>query len=323
MATAEYGHVAPVAPAGSPGNRPGRTVAAPCGCPVPRDAPPVMAVPASARPSRRPDPGRGQAHDGRAGRAGGLPGVRRHRRVAGRRLLSPVGRLDVTDGGAQAQAAQALCAHDKVTALAWRPGNSRILATARAEGTVALWDAPAGKPGRWRITTAGWALEDDVTAIVWNGPGTLLVATGNGIVRSLDPDSPGQAPLTTRTTRCCVSSAGHIRSRGDTKGLETSMAKKSKIAKNEQRRAVVARYAERRAELKRIIAAPATGRDECDAAVRELQRQPRDASATRLRNRDAIDGRPRGYLRAFGLSRINTRRMAHAGELPGVRKSSW
>jgi WD40 repeat protein len=68
----------------------------------------------------------------------------------------------------------------------------RNLATAGAEGTVALWDAPAGKPGRWRITTAGWALEDDVAAIAWNGPGTLLVATGNGIVRSLDPDSPGQ-----------------------------------------------------------------------------------------------------------------------------------
>ena len=101
------------------------------------------------------------------------------------------------------------------------------------------------------------------------------------------------------------------------------MARKSKIAKNEQRRVIVARYADRRAELKRIIAAPATGREQRAAAARELQRQPRDASATRVRNRDAIDGRPRGYLRAFGLSRINTRRMAHAGELPGVTKSSW
>jgi small subunit ribosomal protein S14 len=101
------------------------------------------------------------------------------------------------------------------------------------------------------------------------------------------------------------------------------MAKKSKIARNEQRRAVIARYAERRAELKRTIASPATGPDDRAAAVRELQRQPRDASATRLRNRDAIDGRPRGYLRAFGLSRINARRLAHAGQLPGVRKSSW
>jgi small subunit ribosomal protein S14 len=101
------------------------------------------------------------------------------------------------------------------------------------------------------------------------------------------------------------------------------MAKKSKIAKNEQRRVIVSRYAERRTELKRIIASPATGPEERAAAVRELQRQPRDASATRVRNRDAIDGRPRGYLRAFGLSRINARRLAHAGYLPGVTKSSW
>ena len=101
------------------------------------------------------------------------------------------------------------------------------------------------------------------------------------------------------------------------------MAKKSKIAKNEQRRAVVARYAERRAELKRVIASPASDPQRRADALLELQRQPRDASATRLRNRDSIDGRPRGYLRAFGLSRINTRRLAHAGELPGVRKSSW
>ncbi|HSZ43319.1 MAG TPA: 30S ribosomal protein S14 [Trebonia sp.] len=101
------------------------------------------------------------------------------------------------------------------------------------------------------------------------------------------------------------------------------MAKKSKIAKNEQRRVVVARYAERRAALKRIIAAPSTSPDDRSAAVLELQRQPRDASRTRLRNRDAIDGRPRGYLRKFGLSRLNVRQRAHAGELPGVRKSSW
>ncbi|MEC3994084.1 30S ribosomal protein S14 [Actinacidiphila sp. DG2A-62] len=101
------------------------------------------------------------------------------------------------------------------------------------------------------------------------------------------------------------------------------MAKKSKIAKNEQRRAVVARYAARRAELKRIIAAPASTPEEREAARRELGRQPRDASATRVRNRDAVDGRPRGHLRAFGVSRVRLRAMAHAGELPGVRKSSW
>ncbi|MGG8405780.1 30S ribosomal protein S14, partial [Streptomyces sp. 12297] len=51
--------------------------------------------------------------------------------------------------------------------------------------------------------------------------------------------------------------------------------------------------------------------------------QPRDASATRVRNRDAVDGRPRGYLRKFGLSRVRARQQAHAGFLPGVTKSSW
>lgn len=101
------------------------------------------------------------------------------------------------------------------------------------------------------------------------------------------------------------------------------MAKRSKIAKNDQRRTVVARYAERRAELKRLIAGPATSPEERALAQAELQRQPRDASATRVRNRDAVDGRPRGYLRAFGLSRIGVRQQAHAGFLPGVRKSSW
>ncbi|MGY4925733.1 30S ribosomal protein S14 [Streptomyces sp. 900105755] len=72
-----------------------------------------------------------------------------------------------------------------------------------------------------------------------------------------------------------------------------------------------------------IISSPRSSDDERTAAQRELRRQPRDASATRLRNRDAVDGRPRGHLRAFGLSRIRVRETAHAGELPGVTKSSW
>ncbi|HVL84866.1 MAG TPA: 30S ribosomal protein S14 [Pseudonocardia sp.] len=101
------------------------------------------------------------------------------------------------------------------------------------------------------------------------------------------------------------------------------MATKSKIARERQRRAVVARHAQRRAQLKRLISSPATPTEERAAAARELRRQPRDASATRLRNRDAVDGRPRGYLRAFGVSRIRLRELAHAGCLPGVRKSSW
>ncbi|GAA4196201.1 30S ribosomal protein S14 [Streptosporangium oxazolinicum] len=99
------------------------------------------------------------------------------------------------------------------------------------------------------------------------------------------------------------------------------MAKKSKIAANERRKLLVARHAKRRAELKEIIR---TGTpDERTQAARELSRQPRDASATRVRNRDSTDGRPRGHLRKFGLSRIRFRELAHRGELPGVTKSSW
>ncbi|MBF6145647.1 30S ribosomal protein S14 [Nocardia sp. 852002-20019_SCH5090214] len=101
------------------------------------------------------------------------------------------------------------------------------------------------------------------------------------------------------------------------------MAKKSKIARNEQRRDIVARYAERRAELKELIRDPATDDDRRAAAQLALQRLPRDASPVRLRNRDATDGRPRGHLRKFGLSRVRVRELAHRGELPGVHKSSW
>lgn len=101
------------------------------------------------------------------------------------------------------------------------------------------------------------------------------------------------------------------------------MAKKSKITRNEQRRAVVARYAERRAELKAVVRSPRSTPEDKAAAVSALQAMPRDASPTRIRNRDVVDGRPRGYFRAFGLSRVRLREMAHRGELPGVRKSSW
>ena len=101
------------------------------------------------------------------------------------------------------------------------------------------------------------------------------------------------------------------------------MAKKSKIAKNEQRKVVVARHAERRAALKRTAVDVRASQEERAAAQLALQRLPRDASPTRVRHRDAVDGRPRGNLRAFGISRIRLREMAHAGELPGVTKSSW
>ncbi|AXE81179.1 MULTISPECIES: 30S ribosomal protein S14 [Streptomyces] len=101
------------------------------------------------------------------------------------------------------------------------------------------------------------------------------------------------------------------------------MAKKSKIAQNEKRKAIVERYAARRAELKEIIRRPSSTDAERGAAVDEFRRQPRDAGPTRVRNRDGVDGRPRGHLRKFGLSRVRMRELAHAGFLPGVTKSSW
>ncbi len=100
------------------------------------------------------------------------------------------------------------------------------------------------------------------------------------------------------------------------------MASEAKIAADARRRLVVARCAERRAELKRMARTGAT-LEERMAAQRALARLPRDASPVRLRNRDATDGRPRGYLRKAGVSRVRFRELAHAGFLPGITKSSW
>jgi len=101
------------------------------------------------------------------------------------------------------------------------------------------------------------------------------------------------------------------------------MAKKSMIAKNNQRAVIVARYAEKRLELKKALIDP-NGSDESREAARlGLQKLPRNASPVRLRNRDSVDGRPRGHLKAYGISRVRFRDMAHRGELPGITKSSW
>ncbi len=101
------------------------------------------------------------------------------------------------------------------------------------------------------------------------------------------------------------------------------MAKKSKIARNEQRKLVVERYAAQRAELKKALVDPKSTPEQREAARLGLQKLPRNASPVRLRSRDAIDGRPRGVLTKFGVSRVRFRDMAHRGELPGITKSSW
>ena len=101
------------------------------------------------------------------------------------------------------------------------------------------------------------------------------------------------------------------------------MAKKSMIAKNNQRKVIVERYAAKRLELKKALVDPAGTDESREAARLGLQKRPRNASPVRLRNRDAVDGRPRGHLSKFGISRVRFRDMAHRGELPGITKSSW
>ena len=101
------------------------------------------------------------------------------------------------------------------------------------------------------------------------------------------------------------------------------MAKTSKIVKNEDRKEIVARYAEKRAALRAIVDNPQTSDADRQAAYGKLRKLPRDSSKTRIRNRCAMTGRPRAYLRQFGLSRITFREMALQGLIPGVRKASW
>lgn len=89
------------------------------------------------------------------------------------------------------------------------------------------------------------------------------------------------------------------------------MAKKSKIAKEKQIEATVAKYAAIRAKYKK--------NGDYDA----LSQLPRNASPTRIHRRDQLDGRPHAYMRKFGLSRLNFRQLAHQGQIPGIKKASW
>jgi small subunit ribosomal protein S14 len=89
------------------------------------------------------------------------------------------------------------------------------------------------------------------------------------------------------------------------------MAKESMKAREVRRAKLVAKYAEKRAQLKK------EGNDEA------LQALPKNASPVRLHNRCKITGRPKGYVRQFGISRIQLREMASAGLIPGLKKASW
>ncbi|RAZ67080.1 30S ribosomal protein S14 [Planococcus maitriensis] len=89
------------------------------------------------------------------------------------------------------------------------------------------------------------------------------------------------------------------------------MAKKSKVARDKKQREIVARYAELRKELK------------AQGDYEALAKLPKDSSPARLKNRCEVTGRPRGFMRKFGMSRIAFRDLAHKGQIPGVKKSSW
>ena len=101
------------------------------------------------------------------------------------------------------------------------------------------------------------------------------------------------------------------------------MAKKSMIAREAKRAKLVARYAQKRAALKAIINDVNASDEERWEAVLKLQTLPRDSSRSRQRNRCNITGRPHGFLRKFGLSRIKLREAAMRGEVPGLKKASW
>jgi len=101
------------------------------------------------------------------------------------------------------------------------------------------------------------------------------------------------------------------------------MAKVSMIEREKRRQKSVEKYATRRAEIKAVIRNPNSTDEERWDAQKALQRQPRDASPVRLRNRCGITGRPHGYYRKFGLSRIKVRELAMNGEIPGISKASW
>jgi len=101
------------------------------------------------------------------------------------------------------------------------------------------------------------------------------------------------------------------------------MPKTSAIERNKKRQKLADKFAAKRAELKAILANPATSDEEFYAAQKKLQKLPRNSTQARVRNRCSLSGRPRGFIRKFGVSRITLRELALSGKIPGVTKSSW
>ena len=101
------------------------------------------------------------------------------------------------------------------------------------------------------------------------------------------------------------------------------MAKKSMLERERKRAKTVQRFAKKRAELKKTILSVSSSDEERMEAMLKLQKLPRNASPSRMRNRCAITGRPNGFYRKFGLARNKLREETMQGNIPGLRKASW
>ena len=101
------------------------------------------------------------------------------------------------------------------------------------------------------------------------------------------------------------------------------MAKQSQVLRDKKRKKLIAKYAEKRAALRKTLNDPDVSIEEKLEAQNQFAKLPRNSCPTRLKRRCEVSGRPRGYYRKFGISRIALRELALQGMLPGVRKSSW
>jgi small subunit ribosomal protein S14 len=101
------------------------------------------------------------------------------------------------------------------------------------------------------------------------------------------------------------------------------MAKKSQVNRDLRRKALIEKYAETRAELRRQLNDPEVSIEDKLEVQAKFAKLPRNSCPTRLNRRCAISGRSKAYYKKFGVSRIALRELALRGQLPGVRKSSW
>ena len=101
------------------------------------------------------------------------------------------------------------------------------------------------------------------------------------------------------------------------------MARLAKVVNNEKKKKMSAKALKKRLELRKIIKNPDSSEEEKFEAHLKLQKMPRNSCENRVRNRCEVTGRPRAFMRAFRLSRIRFRELAHRGMIPGVTKSSW